>query len=338
MATSDTVSGQTAAAKSAAAKKKAAAAKNKNAATNPIQPDTLDRQELAAQYQAAVGIIYSVPELAPLFEQAVKEQWSPDKFKAAVQNSEWFRTNNEYARIAWAKENFGKVDGQPSADWQKTLDDAKRAVQRRATQKGAQLTAEEANALARRYIYEGWDQSTRVDLLDAALAQEITYLPDNRGARGEAGSFIDKLKQNAYANGLNYNDDWYMSAAKSVASNRSTEDDWLRDQQAQAASMFAPYAKQIQAGQSVYGLASPYINLMAQEWDMDPSQITLDTPEIRSALLGQSSQDGQWTPTSLSDFTQRLRNDPRWEKTAKAQNQITGITGRVMQMFGVMGG
>ena len=337
MATSDTVSGR-GAAKKTAAKKTAAPKTGKNTAVQGIKPDTLSREELAAQYQAAVGIIYSVPELAPLFEKAVAEQWKPDQFKAAIQNSEWYRTNNEYARMAWAKENFGKVNGQPSADWQKTLDDAKRAVQIRANAKGAQLTAEELSSLARRYVYEGWDQGTRVDLLDNALAQEIAYLPDNRGARGEAGNFIDKLKQNAYANGLSYNDDWYMSAAKSVASNLSTEDDWLRDQQAQAASMFAPYAKQIQAGQSVYGIASPYINIMAQEWEMDPTQITLDTPEIRTALLGGAGQDGSWQPTSLADFTQKLRNDPRWEKTAKAQNQITSISGRVMQMFGLMGG
>lgn len=300
--------------------------------------DQLSREQLAAQYQAAVGIIYSVPELQPLFQQAIDEEWEPDQFKAAVQNSTWYQTNNVYARNAWAKENFGKVDGRPSADWQATLESARLDLQQEATASGAQLTPEELNALARRYVYEGWGESTRRNLMKQALSEQITYLPDNRGAAGNAGTFIDTLKESAYKNGLTYSDDWYLSAARSVEGGLRTEDDWLREQRMQAASLFPSYKKQIDSGVSVQDIASPYINIMAQEWELDPTNINLDTPEIRQALMGNTGEDGSWSPTGLWDFQKKLRKDPRWMNTSKAQNDVTSVTGRVMQMFGLMGG
>jgi hypothetical protein len=99
--------------------------------------DKLSREEMASQYQSAMGLIYSVPELSPLFSKAVKQQWSTEKFSAAVQNSDWYRNNNEYYRQAWAAENFGKVGGQTSADWNASMQNAHTAVQQAATQMGA---------------------------------------------------------------------------------------------------------------------------------------------------------------------------------------------------------
>ena len=78
-------------------------------ATEAPLVDPLEREELAAQYRSAVGIIYSVPELQPLFGQAINEGWTSDRFRAAVQNSDWFNSNNEYARIAWAQESVGCI-------------------------------------------------------------------------------------------------------------------------------------------------------------------------------------------------------------------------------------
>ena len=296
--------------------------------------DPLEREELAAQYQSAVGLIYSVPEIRPIFEQAIAEGWTPDKFKAAVQNSEWYRSNNEYARMGWAKETAG------GADWDATLQDARNAVRAASTAIGADVTEQELNALARRYVYEGWDQSTRRALLNQALSQEISFLPDDRGVvsmRGGAGELSSELRNLARSNGVSFTDNWYLSAAKSVASGLTTAQDWERDVREQAASLFPVYSDKIRMGLNVYDLASPYINTMAQELELDPNQISLDDPYIRSALSGMNDK-GDFAPMGLWDFQKKLRQDPRWENTSKAQNEVTSVTGRVMQMFGLMGG
>jgi hypothetical protein len=296
--------------------------------------DPLEREELAAQYQSAVGIIYSVPEIKPLFEKAISEGWTPDRFKAAVQNSEWFRSNNEYARLAWAQEQMG------GADWQASLQDARSAVRSAAVAMGADVSEEELNALAKRYLYEGWNQSTRQGLLAEALSQEISFIPDERGnvsMRGGAGELTDNLRNLARANGVSFADNWYQSAARSVASGLSTANDWERDVREQAASLFPVYSEKIRQGMNVYDLASPYINTMAQELELDPNMITLNDQYIRSALGGMNDK-GDFQPMGLWDFQKKLRQDPRWENTSRAQNEVTSVTGKVMQMFGLMGG
>lgn len=306
---------------------------NKSIADVP-KADTLDPEELRAQYQSAVGIVYSVPEIKDIFEQAIAEQWTPARFKAAVQNSDWFNSNNEYSRIAWAKESAG------GADWQATLDNAKLQVQNAALGMGADLSEDELNALARRYVYEGWGESTRQNLLAKALSEEITFVPDERGVSrlvGGAADLQDSLRSIAVANGLSYNDNWYLSAAKSVASGLTTAEDWERDIRDQAAGMFPVYGDKIRAGMNAYDLASPYITSMADELEIDRFSISLNDPYIRQALGGVDDQ-GNFTPMNLWDFQKKLRQDPRWENTAKAQNEITSVTGRVMQMFGLMGG
>lgn len=296
--------------------------------------DKLTRKQLAAQYQSAVGIVYSVPELQGLFQQGINEGWTPDQMSAAVQNSDWYRNNNEYARTAWAREAMG------GADWSASMENARQQVMAAARAAGADVSPQEADALARRYIYEGWDQDGRQGFLMDALSKEITYLPDERGnARmtGAAGNLSDSLRATAYANGVNYTDNWYLSAAQSVAAGLTTEDDWLRDIRENAASMWPVYGDKIRAGVNVYDLASPYINTMAQEFEINPQQVTLEDPYIREALTGIDEQ-GNPTPMGLWDFQKKLRNDPRWMNTAKAQNEVTGVAGRVMQMFGLMGG
>lgn len=323
------------------AKERAAARKAKQQgfkdtnADNVPDADPLTRKELAAQYQSALGLIYSVPEITALFEKAFSDktgQWTKEKFSAAVQNSNWYRNNNQYFREAWAAEHFGMTDGKPGADWQTRMADARQFVQDTANEMGSQVTPEEIDALARRTIYEGWDKSGRERLLTQALVEGIKYLPDGRGEaqlRGGAGDLADTLKSIAAANGLSYSDNYYVSAAKSVASKLTTVNDWERDIREQAASMWQPYADKIRAGANAYDLASPYINTLAQELELSPQSITLNDPYVRQAIT-----DG----TSLYEFTRKVRSDPRWMNTRKAQNEVTGTVGRVMQMFGLMGG
>jgi hypothetical protein len=75
---------------------------------------------------------------------------------------------------------------------------------------------------------------------------------------------------------------------------------------------------------------------MAKEFEMDVNSISLDDPYIRQALTGVNDK-GEPAATSLWEFQKKLRSDPRWMNTAKAQNEITGVTGKVMQMFGLTG-
>lgn len=298
--------------------------KDKNPTKAPPK-DRLTREELAQQYGYALQLIYSVPELQRLFEQAVNQQWTRDKFIAEFQNSAWYNNNDQFYRRAWTAEQMG------GGDWQNGLREANAAVQQAAAQAGADLTPEELAALSRRYVYEGWGAPGRDVFLSQALSEEITFLPTDRGgvtARGKAGNFVDNLRSIATANGLRYSDDWYLSAARSVNSRLTTEDDWIRDLREQAASLYPNYGDQIRAGISAQDLASPYINLYAQTMEVSPYEITLNNGDVKRAML-----EGM----GLADFQQMLRDKPEWMNTKQAEDSVSEISLRVMKMFGLVG-
>lgn len=293
-------------------------------------PDPLSREELAKDYGYALKVLYSDTELAKLFETAVSEGWNNNRFQAELRNTNWFQTNNEFARTAWVAERMG------GADWEASLQDARARVRQEAVAVGADLTDQEAESLARQYIYGGWRDPARTQFLAEALSKEIQVFPEGRTFRGSSGNLVDDLKALATSNGLQYTDDWYLGAAKSVASNLSTADDWIGDIREQAASLYPIYSDRIRSGMSASDLASPYINMMANEFEMNPADITLTDPYVKQALMGIDDK-GNPKPMSLWEFQKKLRNDPRWLNTTKAGNEVATVVNDVLQAFGMRG-
>ena len=305
------------------------AAERKAAQLKKGEKDKLDRAELEASYKSAVGIIYAVPELQQLFEDALNSEWTAASVKAAVQSSDWYNANNEYFRTAWAKASIG------GADWTATQETARLAVQAAATAKGRTLTAAELEANTQRYIYEGWGEVGRQQLLNDALAVGLTTGTDGFMA-GAAGDLQQTLKDVANKNGLPLSQGYYESAAKSVASGLTTENDWIRDLRAQAASLWPSYADKINAGVDVGDLASGYVNTMANTLEINASEISLNDPSIREALSSFDDK-GNPLPMGLWDFQNKLRSDPRWMNTKQATDSISETANTVLEMFGLRG-
>lgn len=287
--------------------------------------DRLTREQLAQEYGFALRVIYSVPELTDLFERAVNAkqgQYTTQRFQAELQDTEWYRNNDQYYRAAWTAETLG------GEDWNTQVENARLAVENRAAAIGSFITPEEADSLARRFLYEGWGDKARQGLLDKALAEKIQTFPTGADFRGAAGSLVDNLKAAARANGIRYSNDWYASAAKSVASQLTTADDWLRDIRRQAAGMFPNYAQQIDAGMDAMQIASPFINIYAQTFGYSPYDIGLDNPDIRKAMMN---------GMNLFDFEMGLRQKPEWIKTKEAEDKIASIFTEVSRMLGLRG-
>lgn len=306
--------------------------KSKNKSAKPkdaLAPDTLSAEELAANYKMAYQVFQADPELWALLQRATAEQWTEAQFNSQLMGTEWWNNNNEYARDAFARRAIG------GADWDVTVQEARNLVQQRASAVGVTLDEQQLAAIADKTIVSGWDRAGRQSFLDQELAGLISA--DQQGLlKGAAGTLQDKLQRIAAANGLQFSQGYFESAARSVAEGLTTEEDWIRQTRDQAASLWPIYSEKIRAGMDAYDLASGYIYTMADELEIDPYSISLNDSYIRSALTGVDDQ-GNPRPKSLWEFQQELRNDPRWMNTNKAQNQVSSITSRVMEMFGLVG-
>jgi HSP20 family molecular chaperone IbpA len=300
--------------------------------------DQVDMGALESDLQWVAGIISAVSELQDIFLKNVDagsfdaESGSQGikNFQNDIMDSDWWKTNNTFARAAFAKKQTDpesyKVD----------IENADERVRREARAMGVQLDDAEITTLANQVVVDGWDRADREFKLRDALNQYIDRSMQQGRPRGELGLYASQFRNTASANGLRFDDNYYQALAKSVTSGLLSEEDAELEIRDQAASLWPTYSEKIRAGYNVRDLASGYIYTMANELEIDPQSISLDDQYIRGALTGIDDQ-GNPRAKSLWEFQRELRNDPRWMNTNKAQNEVTSIASEVMQMFGLRG-
>lgn len=86
-------------------------------------------------------------------------------------------------------------------------------------------------------------------------------------------------------------------------------------------------------GATIRSLASPYINLMAKELELDPETINLDDPELDKALRPDGTA-GKVPMMSLADFKVALRKSPKWEFTTAANEAARSSATSLARAFG----
>ena len=86
-------------------------------------------------------------------------------------------------------------------------------------------------------------------------------------------------------------------------------------------------------GATIRSLASPYINLMAKELELDPEAINLDDPELDKALRPDGTA-GKVPMMSLADFKMALRKSPKWEYTTAANEAARSSATGLARAFG----
>lgn len=304
-----------------------------------VPPDPLSRKELARSYEFALKVIYANPELKALFERAVnakKGQWTPGKFATELQDTTWFKTNADYARKAWAAEQMGtNRDGTLTADWKAQLQRAEQNLRAAAAQIGAVIPEGEVDSWVRRYIYEGWQEQPQA--MATALSEKIGASTGVAKGRlmGVSGNLEDELMAVAQKNGLRLDQNYYISAAKSVAAGLTTADDWRRDIRSQAASLWPAWQDKINNGMDAEDLLSGYKTIMAQTFEVPPEYITMDDPTLRQAVTGVDDK-GEPRVMGLWEFQTKLRNDPRWMNTKQASDQLSSIGTDVLKLMGFM--
>lgn len=303
---------------------------------NDAEPDKLSRRELRAEYGwTKAQLRLGDGEILDIFSEAYEGNWSKAKFISRIQETNWYRTNAESARI------YLKAKADPeSADFKELVKDATEAIRQRVMELGyPNLSDALMQEVVDVYLTQGMGAPGQEYELEQYLfnLDEQGRLEAADGYGGDIDANAQLLRQAALANGVTYNDDYFVSAGKSIASGLSQSDLWLKQIRNDAASKFPVFSEQIQAGVNVNDIASPYIRTMAQTFQLNPATITLDDPTILSALTNYDDK-GRAYATDLGSFQRQLRKDPRWMETDEAQNQITGLTARVMQMFGLMAG
>jgi hypothetical protein len=281
----------------------------------------------SAQYGVQAALIQSDEGLKALFNRAVAENWTPDKFQAEFINTPWYRNNSDTWRTA---ETTRLTD---PASWTEQLNAASELIRQTAVNMGFELDETQVANLASQSLYLAGGSANSID--PKILKTHVAETGRITGAGGTSLATMDALKKYAYDNGISYNDSWYTTAATNILTGDGTVEEWNKQIKDAAISRYAALAPQLNAGMTVMDVASPYIQQMATTFELGADQISLEDPLMQKALTN-IGQNNEPTLKPLWQFERELKQDDRYFKTNSAVQDMTGLASEIARQFGKM--
>lgn len=288
-----------------------------------MQP-RMSQEEQAANYGWSFGFLSSNEELKEMYAQAVSQSWTPEQFQARMRDTTWWKDTADSRRQAQVTKTTDP------ATWSAMVDAAVMQVRQTSAQIGAAVPDKKLKGIATDMLEAGMDEAQ----LRNALAGYIDF-SKNGTLLGEAGMFETKVRQFAGDYGVNIDSQTIKKNAQLMIKGLYSQEDFMGEMREAAKSMLPGYAAQIDGGQTVKQLASPYLQMMSKELDMPVESIGLDNPLIREAMNG-LNQEGKPTGMRLTDFQSRLRSDPRWNGTTEARNSLMSTGRTVLRDMGLV--
>lgn len=308
-----------------------AARKRKKRRGRGRKKDSLNPQKMAAQYGFALAFLNSDPELKKLFQIAVKNTWTPDRFVAGLRNTKWFKTHSAPVRNAIMMqtsdpksyaENVSKMTAQVREVWGRTYGmDALSSIDAADMKKWGELA-----------FRMGWTEEQLLDQMGASINyQQLLASKTLGGTAAEARSQLRELTSNY---GIDPGDTWMAKNLERILEG----DDSMEGAQARvrdlAKQQYAAFADEIDGGRTVAEIADPYRQKMADLLELNPNDITLKDNMIQKALTAKD-QEGNPAAQTLTDFANMVRKDSRWAYTNNAKQNVAETTTQLLRSFGL---
>lgn len=278
---------------------------------------------LAGQLGFAAAFFNSVPELKKLLQNALKQKWTADRFKAEFMKTTWYRTHEADVR------QWQELKTRDPATAEAQLNDKLFAIKQQASQMGITLDDARAKQLAEQALMFGYDEA----FLTNAIAAEWEYLEGQTA--GSAAAIETQIESLAWNYGVSVSNsqmqDW-IAGVMSGKYNQATLEDYVKDM---SKSKYQGMSGLLDAGMNVRQIASPYMQSYANILEVNPDAIDLDDPTIARALQGAPNSQGQIETQSLWSFEKSLKKDPRWMKTKNAHEQMSSLALRIGQDMGL---
>lgn len=275
----------------------------------------LSPEELASEYGFAYSFLKSVPDVAKVFDDYVKNNLSKEAFQAELRGTKWWQENSDTMRKAQAMKSTDP------ATYEANLQATQVMVEQTAAKIGASIPPKKLKSIAEKAFATNMDEGQLANVLGG-------YIKFIGGTlKGEAGQYENSIKSYAATQGVTLDDQSVKNQAALIGRKLATEADFKNQIMQQAVSAYPGYKQQLEAGQTMQDIANPYVQIMAQELELPPSDVKLTDPLIRSALNG-VNKDGKPTGMDQTTFLQRVKNDPRWSQTQNAQDDVmkTGLS------------
>ena len=294
--------------------------------TNPLAAVASMVSQIEQQYPAFAPLM-AIPDIAKLLIEASQPgaQWTSQKFQAAIEGTNWWRTTSQPAR-QWQTLKLTQP-GEASRQ------SAQTAVQihQLAAQEGILLTPADLASLVDNAQKESWNAAQIQQAVGQQAGQKTL-------TAGTIQNTATQLGQTAQSYGLPLSDHTKFAWAQRIAEGTATTDGFNAYAQDQAKLMFPTLAKHIDQGMTVRQLADPYLQIAGQTLGVDPNALELTDPKWIAALQAKNAQGVVTGPMSQQDWQTKIMNDPvyGYDHTVNAQESASNLVQQLGQTFGVV--
>lgn len=285
--------------------------------------DTNTVADFAADYGWAKSFIQDNPQLSEVFDKAIENSWSPQRFIAEIQDTPWFKKHSD----TWRQSVY--LQATDPKTYEQRVNQIRGQVADAAGHLGIEVSPHLLDQWAERAVRFGWTDAQ----INNHLASQVKVMGENT-VGGELATTQNNLKQFAYQNGVNINDKTMQNWLRSIVRGTSTMQEYQQYVTKMAVAAHPNWRKELEGGMTLADIAQPYQNTMAQLLEIDPAKIDPHDKMIRRAL-SMKNDKGEYKSMALYDFEDMVRQDPRWQKTDNAKQQYMDTGSAILKMFGL---
>lgn len=321
----------------------------------PTTRDTLSMEQLQATYGIAASVLANNPSLVDALNRILGKDGKPmitdpALQEAIIRGTSWYRDQTDSQRSY----DYYKATnpGQFAADLQLNASN----IVKQYAALGLPITAEQAieyanNAMKQSIIQDGKVIRYDQDYLNKLMADSIKFVKtgtiDGRvtytGLAGKLDVMANELYKMAWEYGFEQTQsneafgNWFENSIRGLVAGTLNPEDVDNTLKERAKSYAPGLARFIDQGQTLRQAADPWLNAIAQTWEMDPNTIDLNDDYVQRALNMQDEK-GNFTTMNLYD-TKKLaaRNKELMDRTQKMKEQKTSIARTMLQDFGFLG-
>lgn len=295
--------------------------------TEKVAPDP---EAIKASYGFVGLLADQVPELKTLLQQAVKENWTTDRFVMRTVETNWWKNTPEGGRnwLIRATTDPATAEMELQQGVREIYDSA--AMMGFATPDIATARALWVDAKTR-----GLDQNAARAHYSRALSGGLT----TKTAAGRFGEYVNQMYKQAFDYGYtspNLDREILDHARYLIDSGgQGGVEGWTSKMIDYASSFYAPYKDDIRGGKTVADVAKPVIDRVAQLLETSPDSLSMNDPIVRKAMTEWGKENRAYSLREVEDMT---RADTRYDVTDQAIDNATKMMNRIGQNFGFVAG
>lgn len=291
-----------------------------------MAPKTQYKEEFLSDLQLlgyAKGLIDSDSSLTSLYQQAVKNKWTAERFAASIPGTTWYKNRNAAQRYAEVLKN------QDPTEYARILQTWTDWVKDQAVAMGATIDENQAADMASKITSGGMSAAQASKVISSTF---INY--QDADLVGRAGALQDSITRYNQQFGNVLSQGQIGNLVQQSITGTIADSDVLDQIRRAAASTYSNFSDRILNGETVQDIADPYFKIVENYLELPG--VGLDEKLIMDALTGKNDKGGM-KYSSLGDFVKAVKSDERWQYTGNARAEYSNLGKKFLTDWGLIG-